>query len=49
MIRANVIEDREATMIRFLNGLNRDIANVVELQHCVELKDMVHMTMEVEI
>ena len=29
MIRANVIEDREATMARFLNGLNRDIANVV--------------------
>jgi len=42
-IRANVIEDREATMARFLNGLNRDIANVVELQHCVELEDMVHM------
>ena len=29
MIRANVIEDRKATMARFLNGLNRDIANVV--------------------
>ncbi|RVW23861.1 Transposon Ty3-G Gag-Pol polyprotein [Vitis vinifera] len=28
MIRANVEEDREATMSRFLNGLNRDIANV---------------------
>ena len=42
MIRANVIEDREATMARFLNGLNRDIANVVKLQHCVELEDMVH-------
>jgi hypothetical protein len=31
MIRANVIEDREATMPRFLNGLNMNIANVVEL------------------
>uniref|UniRef100_A0A2N9HUP0 Integrase catalytic domain-containing protein n=1 Tax=Fagus sylvatica TaxID=28930 RepID=A0A2N9HUP0_FAGSY len=30
LIRANVEEDREATMARFLNGLNRDIANVVE-------------------
>jgi len=29
MIRANVVEDKEATMSRFLNGLNRDIANVV--------------------
>jgi hypothetical protein len=48
MIRANVIEDREATMARFLNGLNIDIVNVVELQHCVELEDMVHMAMKVE-
>jgi hypothetical protein len=48
MIRANVIEDREATMARFLNGLNRDIANVVELQHCVELEDMVHIATKVE-
>ena len=48
MIRANVIEDREATMARFLNWLNRDIANVVELQHYVELEDMVHMVMMLE-
>uniref|UniRef100_A0A2N9HFG3 Reverse transcriptase/retrotransposon-derived protein RNase H-like domain-containing protein n=1 Tax=Fagus sylvatica TaxID=28930 RepID=A0A2N9HFG3_FAGSY len=48
LIRANVEEDREATMARFLNGLNRDIANVVELQHYVELEDMVHMAMKVE-
>jgi hypothetical protein len=44
MIWANVIEDRKATMARFLNGLNRDIT-IVELQHCVELEDMVHMEM----
>ena len=48
MIRANVIEDWEATMARFLYGLNRDIANVVELQHCVELEDMVNMAIKVE-
>ena len=48
MIRANVEEDREATMARFLNGLNQDIANVVELQHYVELEDMVHMAIKVE-
>jgi hypothetical protein len=48
MIRANVEEDREATMVRFLNGLNWDIANVVELQHYVELEDKVHMAMKVE-
>ena len=48
MIRANVEEDREATIARFLNGLNQDIANVVELQHYVELEDMVHMAIKVE-
>ena len=48
MIWANVVEDREATMARFLNGLNRDIANVVELQHYVELEDMVHMATKVK-
>jgi len=31
MVRGNVIEDREVMMARFLNGLNREIANVVEL------------------
>jgi len=48
MSQANVVEDREATMARFLNGLNWDIANVVELQHYMELKDMVHMATKVE-
>ncbi|KAI9200539.1 hypothetical protein LWI28_009580 [Acer negundo] len=31
MIRADIKEDRKATVARFLNGLNQDIANVVEL------------------
>ncbi|KAL5581667.1 hypothetical protein UlMin_014109 [Ulmus minor] len=48
MIRANVEEDREATMARFLHGLNREIADIVELQHYVELKDMVHQAIKVE-
>ncbi|KAF7839283.1 uncharacterized protein G2W53_007765 [Senna tora] len=38
--RANVKEDREATMARFLNGLNKDIADIVDLHHYVELEDM---------
>ncbi|XP_031393015.1 uncharacterized protein LOC116204832, partial [Punica granatum] len=48
MIRANVEEDREATMARFLAGLNREIQNAVELQHYVELEDMVHMAIKIE-
>ena len=48
MIRADIEEDREVTMARFLTGLNRDIANIVELQHYVEVMDMVHMAIKVE-
>jgi len=48
MIWANVVKDIEATMTRFLNGLNKNIVNGVELQRYIELKDMVHMTTKVE-
>ena len=48
MIRANVEEDWEATMARFLHGLNREIADIVEMQHYVELTDMVHQAIKVE-
>jgi hypothetical protein len=48
MIITNVNEDEEVTMSRFLNGLNRDIANVVELQSYVELKKLVHLAIKVE-
>ena len=48
MARTNIEEDREATMPRFLAGLNREIQNVVELQHYVKLEDMVHMAIKIE-
>uniref|UniRef100_A0A2N9GXJ1 RNA-directed DNA polymerase n=1 Tax=Fagus sylvatica TaxID=28930 RepID=A0A2N9GXJ1_FAGSY len=48
MIRANVEEDREATMARFLHGLNREIADIVEMQHYVKLTDMVHQAIKVK-
>jgi hypothetical protein len=48
IIRANVEEDWEATMARFLHGLNREIADVVEMQHYVELTAMVHQAIKVE-
>jgi TATA-box binding protein (TBP) (component of TFIID and TFIIIB) len=43
IIGANILNDIKATITRFLNVLNREIINVVELQHYVELKNMVHM------
>jgi hypothetical protein len=48
VIRANIEEDREATMARFLLGLNREIHDKVEMQHYGELEDMVHMAIKVE-
>jgi hypothetical protein len=43
-----VVENRKATMTSFFNGMNKDIANVIELQHYVEVEDMVHMALKVE-
>ncbi|XP_019434209.1 PREDICTED: uncharacterized protein LOC109340897, partial [Lupinus angustifolius] len=40
LLRSNFHEDREATMARFLHGLNQDIQDVVELQPYVELEDL---------
>jgi hypothetical protein len=44
LIWANVVEDREATMSRLLNELNHKVVNAIELQHYVELEDVVRMT-----
>lgn len=48
MIQKNMEKDKEAIMTRFLNGLNREITNIVKLHHYIELKDMVHMAMKVK-
>ena len=48
MIRTNIEEDRESTMAQFFNGLNPNIANIVELQHYVEMEDLLHMALKVE-
>ena len=48
MTRANIEEDREPSMARFLAGLNRQIQKVVELAHYVELENMVDMAIKIE-
>ncbi|XP_071933138.1 uncharacterized protein [Coffea arabica] len=40
MIRADVHEDEEATMARFLGGLRPDIADIVELQHYLDMGEL---------
>ena len=48
MMGLSMNEDREATMARFLGGLNREIANQLELQQYVELEEMLHVTIKLE-
>jgi hypothetical protein len=35
-------------MARFFNGLNKYIANMVELQHYIVIEDMVYMVVKIE-
>ncbi|XP_052881212.1 uncharacterized protein LOC128289406 [Gossypium arboreum] len=39
MHRANIQEDEETTMVRFVDGLNVSIANVLDLQTYIDLED----------
>ncbi|XP_071900987.1 uncharacterized protein [Coffea arabica] len=48
MLRANIQEDQEATMARFLSGLRVEIADQLELQYYVEIDDMVDKAIKIE-
>ena len=48
MTRVDLDEDREATMVQFIGGLNKKIANRVELQHYMELEELVHLEIKVK-
>ena len=48
MTRLDLEEDREGTMAHFIGGLNKEIADRVELQHYVELEELVHLAIKVE-
>ena len=48
MIKAEVEEDEKATMARFMGGLNREIANLVELRHYDHIEKMLQMAQKVE-
>ena len=48
LMRANVDEDEESTMARFLNGLNKPFAHLVELQHYDDLEELLQLTLKVE-
>jgi predicted glycoside hydrolase/deacetylase ChbG (UPF0249 family) len=48
MIQANVEENWEAAMDRFMNGFNHDITHIVVLHHYVEYGEMVHMVVKMK-
>ncbi|KAJ4713022.1 Retrovirus-related Pol polyprotein from transposon 17.6 [Melia azedarach] len=48
MMRANVEEDREAIMAIFISGLNKEIADVVDLQHYIKVEELLHKAIKVE-
>jgi hypothetical protein len=48
LIKADIEEDRDVTMARFRGGLNKEIADVVELHHYVGMEDLVNMATKVE-
>jgi len=47
-MKAEVEETQMATMARFLNGLNREIQDVVEMHHYETLEDLIHQATIVE-
>jgi hypothetical protein len=48
MIRANVKEDAEQTMARFLNGLNHPVKKIADFQPYTTLLELVHQATKAE-
>ena len=48
MTRADIDEDVEITMARFLAGLNKDISDQVDLHNYEDFEEMVHMAVKIE-
>lgn len=48
MLQANLEEDEEVTMIRFINGLSNDVRDIVELQEYVDMEELLHKATKVE-
>ena len=48
MMRADVCEDLEAIMAQFLRGLRTEIADIVELQHYLDLNELLDKAIKVE-
>jgi len=48
LIRANLHEDEDALIVRFLNRLNHDIRDIISLHNYLDLQELVHQAIRVE-
>ena len=48
LLRAQIEVSQEATMARFLQGLNREIQDIIELHHYASLEDLIYQAIKVE-
>ncbi|XP_027093678.1 uncharacterized protein [Coffea arabica] len=48
MMRANIQEDNDATMARFLRGLNPDLQEALELQPYLDMHDLLELAIKAE-
>ncbi|RDX70394.1 hypothetical protein CR513_50367, partial [Mucuna pruriens] len=48
LMRANVLESKEATISHFMHELNREIEDIVELYHYATMDDLIHQATRVE-
>ncbi|XP_027157122.1 uncharacterized protein LOC113758480 [Coffea eugenioides] len=48
MLRADIVEDGETTMARFLNGLRPEITELVELQNYVDMPELIDKASKIE-
>ena len=46
--KANLKEDKETKMARLLAGLNINIVNLIDLQHYMQLEEIIHIVTKVE-
>ena len=48
LMRSNIDEDSETIMARFMNGLNKNIAHLVELHDYKDIEELLQMALKVE-
>lgn len=45
---ADIVKDREATMVKFMGGLNWEIVDVLEWHRYVEIVDLMEQAIKIE-